>query len=207
MKRGGRDVELGLLVPQGERDADETLAALAEERRKAGEPDAALRLAHEALERDPEDVAARATAALASLDLGRDADARRLLEVLVAPEIEEIALEALADDELEDAFAEAEPEATAMRDANDLAYDAMRAAALDAPEGVSVATSESPFHTRTMAALLEQQGAAAEADSIRAALAHRDRADHRDSAPVGRRRGDRIRVLEQWLERTRRGNA
>jgi Tetratricopeptide repeat len=207
MKRGNCDVELGLVETSSGPGADEALAALAEERRRAGEPDAALRLAHEALARDPRDVAARVTAALASLDLGLDADARRLLEELVEPDGEEIALETLADDELDDAFAEAAPEATAMRDANDLAYDAMRAASLDAPEGVSVAAPDSPFHTRTMAALLAQQGAADEADSIRATLAQRERAEQRDSAPGGRRRGDRIRVLEQWLERTRRGTA
>lgn len=204
----------GFFDPRPESDGGGALASIAEGRRRAGELDLALRLANEAMERDPSDVAARVTAALASLDLGFDADARRLLEALVAAaptpheeaeeEGEALELDALADDELDIAFAEAEPEATAMHDANQVAYDAIRAAALDTPEGIAPAAPDSPFLTRTMAALLEQQGDAAAAHTIRAAL---ERGQDQDSQRTGRRRDDRIRVLEQWLERTRRGTA
>lgn len=209
MNRGSRDVDLDVIVPRVERGGTETLASHAEARRRDGDLDMALTLALDALARDPRDVAARATAALAALDLGRDAEARRLLEALVEPAADESALglDAIADGELEDAFAEAEPEAEAMRDANQLAYDAIRAAALDAPEGVAPADPESPFHTRTMAALLERQGDRAAAESIRSALERREPADACAPVDGGRRRADWIRTLERWLERTRRGGA
>lgn len=208
MNRGSRDVDLDQIVPRGERNGTETLASHAEGRRRDGDLDTALTLALDALARDPRDVAARATAALAALDLGRDAEARRLLEALVEPAAESaLGLDAIADGELEDAFAEAEPEAEAMRDANQLAYDAIRAAALDAPEGVAPADPDSPFHTRTMAALLERQGDREAAASIRSALERREPADAPEPVRGGRRRADWIRTLERWLERTRRGDA
>ena len=205
-------MDLGLEVARAEVHGDTaSLASLAETQRRAGALEYALRLANDALAHDASDVAARATAALAALELGRDAEARSLLEALVAPVApvaEPLGVGAIEDDELDDAFAEAEPEAAAMRDANDLAYDAMRAAALDAPEGIAVVAGDSPFQTRTMAALLERQGDAAAAHTIRSAIANRERADVRESMQGGgRRRTDRIRVLERWLERTRRGTA
>jgi len=205
-------VDLGHAAARGESDGGSaSLAALAESQRRAGALEYALRLANDALAHDPSDVAARATAALAALELGRDAETRTLLEAMVAPVAsvaEPLSIDAIEDDELENAFAEAEPEAAAMRDANDLAFDAMRAASLDAPEGVAVAKVDSPFQTRTMAALLERQGDAAAAHTIRSAIATREGAEVRESLHGGgRRRGDRIRVLERWLERTRRGTA
>jgi hypothetical protein len=196
-------VEAGSTTAWDDRDGAATLALHAESRRRDGDLVAALSLALDALARDPSDVAARGTAALAALDLGRDADVRRLLEALVAdPEAAPLADEAIGDAELEQAFAEATPEAEVMRDANTVAFDAIRAAALDGPEGLGRSSAESPFQTRTMAALLERQGDRAAADSIRVALARRE-------APEtgGRRREDRIRTLERWLERTRRGDA
>jgi hypothetical protein len=199
-------VDLALEAERAEGGAG-SLASLAEGQRRAGALEYALRLATDALAHDPGDVAARATAALAALELGRDADVRSLLEALI-PAVEPLGVGAIEDEELDDAFAEAEPEAAAMRDANDLAYDAMRAAALDAPEGVAIVASDSPFQTRTMAALLERQGDAVAASTIRSALANRERAEIRGSMQGGgRRRADRIRVLERWLERTRRGTA
>jgi hypothetical protein len=205
-------VELGFEAERAESDGDAgSLASLAELQRRAGALEYALRLANDALAHDPDDVAARATAALAALELGRDAEVRSLLEALlpaVEPVVEPLGIDAIEDEELDDAFAEAEPEAAAMRDANDLAYDAMRAAALDAPEGISVVAGDSPFQTRTMAALLERQGNAAAANTIRSAIANRERAEVRESMQGGgRRRADRIRVLERWLDRTRRGTA
>lgn len=146
------------------------------------------------------ELAERAREALDALDRGDERAARRLLEALAGGA--EAELEAIGESELEDAFAEAAPDASAMRDANAVAYDAIRAAALDAPEGIATPDEPgSPFHTRTMAALLERQGDANAARSIRAALAERE------AAPGGRRRSDRIRTLERWLGRVRRGDA
>lgn len=184
-----------------------TLASLAEGRRRAGDPEAALRIAREALADDPDAVDARATALLALLDLRRDAEVRSELESLAAPPAADAAhdtieasppLDAFADDELEQAFAEATPEEDAMRDANEVAFEAMRAVELDLPE-------LAPFQTQTMAALLERQGDHAGARAIREAL---ERSAPRDAVRgVERRRDDRIRTLERWLERTRRGTA
>lgn len=183
-------------------------ASLAEGRRRAGDPEAALRLAREALADDPGALDARATALLALLDLGREAELRSELESLAAlpaadeayEEVEEALPldDVLADDELEQAFAEATPEADAMHDANEVAFEAMRAVELDLPE-------LAPFQTQTMAALLERQGDHEGARAIREAL---ERSAPRTSARGGeRRRDDRIRTLERWLERTRRGTA
>jgi len=189
-----------------ERTGSGTLAALAEEQRRGGDAFEALRMAEDALERDADDVAARATAVLAALDLGDESRARSFLEPLVAVAAP-LGFESFDETEIDGAFAEAEPETAAMRDANALAYDAIRAAALDTPEGVAAPVEpESPFQTRTMAALLERQGDAAGAESIRSAIARRER---ETSVPVrsGRRHGDRIRILERWLGRVRRGDA
>jgi tetratricopeptide (TPR) repeat protein len=182
-----------------------SLAAHAEDRRRDGDADAALALAREALEHDPEHVAAHATAALALLDLGREHEARRELELLVAePVALPMALDPIADDEFDRAFDAAEPEPDAMRDANEVAYEAMRAAALDSPEIPVPAGPGSPFRTATMAALLERQGDADAARAIRESLA-----PPADTTSGGRerRRGDRVRILERWLERLQRGNA
>lgn len=188
-------------------DAAPTLASLAEGRRRAGDPAAALDLAREALAEDPDAVDARATALLALLDLGRDAEVREELESLVAPPAadaadadgeEALPLDVLADDELEQAFSEATPEADAMHDANEVAFEAMRAVELDLPE-------LAPFQTQTMAALLERQGDHEGARAIREAL---ERSAPRERVRSGDRRlEDRIRTLERWLERTRRGTA
>lgn len=184
-----------------------TLASLAEGRRRAGDPTAALRLAREVLADDPGAADARATALLALLDLGRDAEARDELEsIAAAPADAEshadaeaaLSLDVLADDELEQAFAEATPEADAMHDANEVAFEAMRAVELDLPE-------LAPFQTQTMAALLERQGDHAGARAIRDALERS--APHDAVRSSDRRRDDRIRTLERWLERTRRGTA
>jgi hypothetical protein len=198
-------LETGLSGAVLERTGSGSLAALAEEQRRGGDAFEALRMAEDALERDAEDVAARATAVLAALDLGDEARARSFLEPLVAVAAP-LGFESFEETEIDGAFAEAEPETAAMRDANAVAYDAIRAAALDTPEGVATPEPESPFQTRTMAALLERQGDAAGAESIRSAIARRE---SETSVPMrsGRRHGDRIRILERWLGRVRRGDA
>lgn len=197
-------MELGESLAGAGADA---LAVRAEEQRRAGDPESALRYAQQASERDPESPAARAAAALALLDLGRDAEARSFLSLLIsggvaAPAEPAIAdeLDALDDGEVERAFEDASPEPEAMRDANEVAFEAMREAKLLAPE----ADPASPFRTRTMASLLERQGDRDAARAIRASLAPEDVA-----APPrrGRRKDDVLGTLERWLGRLRRGDA
>jgi hypothetical protein len=186
-----------------ERDAraGSDAAARAESLRLGGDPEGALVLAREALAADPDSVSARATAALAFLDLGREADARRELESLVVPAPEPVAtaaLEAFDDAELEQAFEEAAPETEAMQDANEVAFEAMRAVERELADP---AAAGSPFRTRTMAQLLERQGDRDGARAIRASL------DAETPPRGGRRRTDMVRTLERWLERVRRGDA
>ena len=196
-------MELGESLANAGADA---LAVRAEEQRRAGDPEAALRFAQQASARDPESPAARAAAALALLDLGRDAEARRFLSTLIrgsgdSAETEAGAdeLDALDDGELERAFDDASPEPESMRDANEVAFEAMREARLLAPE----ADPASPFRTRTMASLLERQGDRDAARAIRASLAPRE-----EAAPSrGRRKDDVLGTLERWLGRLRRGDA
>jgi hypothetical protein len=197
-------MELGESLAGAGADA---LAVRAEEQRRAGDPESALRYARQASERDPESPAARAAAALALLDLGRDAEARSFLSLLIRggtaePDEPAIAdeLDALDDGEVERAFEDASPEPEAMRDANEVAFEAMREAKLLAPE----ADPASPFRTRTMASLLERQGDRDAARAIRASLAPEEVA-----APPrrGRRKDDVLGTLERWLGRLRRGDA
>ena len=174
-------------------------AADAESRRRAGDAAAALRLAREALAGDPHSVPARAAAALALLDLGRDAEARRELEELVGvPPLEQGPLAAFDDAELDRAFETASPEREAMQDANEVAFEAMRAVERELADPTAAG---SPFRTRTMAELLERQGDRDAARAIRQSL------DGEAPQPGGRRRGDVVRTLERWLERVRRGDA
>jgi hypothetical protein len=185
-------------VPVAEAHA---LAALAEEQRRAGDAEVALRTAQDAIELDPLLPAARAAAALALLDLGRDDDARRQMLSLVSVEAEvDAPLAALDDGELERAFDAASAEREAMHDATEVAFEAMREAELLAPEGDPAAPG-SPFRTRTMAALLERQGDRDAARAIRDSLPQ--------SAPprTGRRKDDVLGTLERWLGRLRRGDA
>lgn len=199
-------MELGESLAGAGADA---LAVRAEEQRRAGDPESALRYAQKASERDPESPAARAAAALALLDLGRDAEARSFLSLLIRGGVpapaepilaDELELDALDDGEVERAFEDASPEPEAMRDANEVAFEAMREAKLLAPE----ADLASPFRTRTMASLLERQGDRDAARAIRASLAPEEVA-----APPrrGRRKDDVLGTLERWLGRLRRGDA
>ena len=136
----------------------------------------------------PGSPAARAAIALALLDLGRDAEARRQLATLIsgAHEHEMSAFEigGIEDGELERAFEDASPEPEAMHDANEVAFEAMREAELLGPEADPAALG-SPFRTRTMASLLESQGDRNAARAIRASLAPRNEAPR-----SGRRQDD-----------------
>ena len=176
----------------------------AEEQRRAGDPEAALRFAEAASARDPESPAARAAAALALLDLGRDAEARRFLVTLISggaaqPEAVADDFDAIDDSEVERAFEAASPEPEEMRDANEVAFEAMRVAELLTPES----DPRSPFRTRTMASLLERQSDRDAASAIRATLTPSEEAAPRS----GRRKDDVVGTLERWLGRLRRGDA
>ena len=104
----------------------------AEEQRRAGDPEAALARPKDRLARAiPHRPRARAAVALALLDLGRDAEARRLLTALIhgADAASESAdrIRRPRRRELERAFDDASPEPDAMHDANEVAFEAMRA--------------------------------------------------------------------------------
>ena len=205
---GGPIVELDYESPRSELPPGAGAAALvafAETQRRDGDPEAALRAAKEAAALDPGSSAARAALALALLDLGRDSEARRQLATLIGdvpePVYSPFEHGTIDDGELESAFHDASPEPEAMRDANEVAFEAMRVAELLAPEADPAAPG-SPFHTRTMAALLESQGDRSAARAIRASLAPPQEAPRR-----GRRKDDVLHTLERWLGRLRRGDA
>jgi hypothetical protein len=203
----------------------------AEALRRAGEADAALRLARQGLARHPTSIEGHVAAALALLDLHHPDEARRALEAALdaagcapiaatAPRFES-GFDALGESELDSAFEEASAERDSMIDADGIAFEAMRAARLDEPESVRAQTArqgtpfgdasgagaeaefplQSPFQTRTMADLLERQGDAAAADSIRKVL------ERQPLAVVDERRAVAIQTLERWLARLRGGDA
>jgi hypothetical protein len=182
-----------------------SLAALAEQQRRAGDPEAALRSAREASALDAQSPAARAAIALALLDLGRDAEARRQLATLISgtheQEMSAFEIGGIEDGELERAFEDASPEPEAMQDANEVAFEAMREAELLGPDADPAALG-SPFRTRTMASLLESQGDRNAARAIRESLATSNGA-----LRGGRRQDDVMQTLERWLGRLRRGDA
>jgi hypothetical protein len=170
--------------------------------------------------------AAPVARAIALLDRGLVDDARVLLsEALAAAGVERFADAApglsaadfdgarddatLADAELESAFDDARPETDAMIDADGIAFEAIRRARLDEPESVALPAPDSPFHTRTMADLLERQGDAASARAIRSALAPDARADAgaADGDLDAETRARTIQTLERWLARLRGGDA
>jgi len=191
--------------------------ALAEANRRAGRLEEAERVAREGLRRRPELVAGRVALALVLLDLGRVDEARAELERVLEDVPDHplalaslaraggTALEALADDEIEGAFADAEASVGEMVDANHVAARALEAADLDEPEGVFPADPDSLFATPTVANLLESQGHGAEAAALREELARRSRGEAPASAAAeGAQRERVIATLERWLENLRR---
>jgi len=191
--------------------------ALAEANRRAGRLEEAERVAREGLRRRPELVAGRVALALVLLDLGRVDEARAELERVLEDVPDHplalaslaraggTALEALADDEIEGAFADAEASVGEMVDANHVAARALEAADLDEPEGVFPAAPDSLFATPTVANLLESQGHGAEAAALREELARRSRGEAPASAAAeGAQRERVIATLERWLENLRR---
>jgi tetratricopeptide (TPR) repeat protein len=205
--------------------------ALAEAHRRAGRAKEAERVAREGLRERPEVAAGRVALSLALLDLGRLDEARseliRVMEMdphLAAPttdaaqdesarnEGEEASqlLDDLADDELENAFHDAEAQPDEMLSANRVVAAAVREIDQDEPEGVIPFTAESPFATETVADLLEQQNHRSEAQAVREGLgdspatlatdagaAQHDALNHRARV---------IATLERWLENLQRGS-
>lgn len=170
--------------------------------------------------------------ALALLDQGLAAEARELLAGALAPargagfapddgadfERPEIGgfgrppetggFGRLGDAELESAFDDARPETDSMIDADGIAFEAILRARLDEPESVSLPAPDSPFHTRTMADLLERQGDAESAHAIRAALSGGDLHDALPARSLdAQTRARTIQTLERWLARLRGGDA
>jgi hypothetical protein len=144
--------------------------------------------------------------ALALLDEGRVAEAQALLaralsEAGLAAAPHAGALVSFADAELEMALDDARPEMDSMIDADGIAFEAMRRERLDEPETVALPAPGSPFHTRTLADLLERQGDAEGAHAIRSAL----ETDADGGEPE--QRAQTIRILERWLGRLRGGEA
>jgi tetratricopeptide (TPR) repeat protein len=196
-------------------------AALAEANRRAGRLEEAERVAREGLRRRPDHVAGRVALALVLLEQERADEARAELERVLAdvPDHPLAAhalsaraagardpLDALADDEIEGAFADAETSLDEMVDANEVAARALRAADLDEPEGAHAPEVDSPFATRTVADLLARQGHAEEAAALHLQLDRRAErpADARGEAGAGADREHVIATLERWLENLRR---
>jgi hypothetical protein len=214
--------------------------ALAEAHRLAGRPDEAERIARAGLERCPDRVAGRVALGLALLDGGRLDEARwELQAVLRAVPDQVLAREALGqcessgeparsfeaepagepgafgpieEAELDDALQAAVPDLDQTVDADRIAQEAMHQAELERPEGL-ISCSDSPFATRTVAALLEQQGDARGAQAIRSALEEGEKAAEpartqpRPPSPASERRTQWIETLERWLHNVRRGRS
>jgi tetratricopeptide (TPR) repeat protein len=194
----------------------------AEAHRRAGRPEEAERAARAGLAQQPDSLAGRVALALALLDVGRLREARRHLEQVVdasarsapeppAAEAEPVSpspagesplADALAGAEFEQAFADVETEADAVIDADRIAIEAMQQ--VDREEALRP-DPDSPFVTRTVATLLEQQGDATGAMVLRAAIEAREATqDSRSPDPADARRRRRA-VLERWLSNLTRG--
>jgi len=175
-------------------------AALAEARRRAGQPAEAERLARGGLEQDPRSPRLRIALALALLDQRRVDAARAELEQMLSAAA---ALpDELSEQELEAAFEHAEPEVDQLMDADRVAEQALREAELGPADEISPSgAAESVFATRTMAELLERQGDRAGADRIRSRLERSRESSARtvSSDPRGRI----VRELERWLANLR----
>ncbi len=214
--------------PAGAGSAAGDFAGLAEASRQAGDAVGAEHVARQGLRLRPDDVPGRLALALALLTQGRESEAQQEVEQALAsarrggragappswsPPPPPVAAEPLGPmDEIDEldfdrAFEGAEADATEMVDANRVAEEAMRDAALDAPEGL-LPGPDSPLATRTMAELLEKQGHVESAEALRAAIDAR-RSPPRGTAPspAQMERQRVIATLERWLENLRGGRA
>ncbi len=134
------------------------------------------------------------------LGSGRSDEAHALLRDLVGGP-KAAPARRITDDELERAFADAEPDLDQMRSTDDVAQQAILQAdrALESESGIAPDEVGEHFATETMAHLLENQGDGNGALRIRAALDSAGARGPRSS------RGKRVATLEQWLENLRGG--
>ena len=211
--------------------------ALAEANRRAGLAKEAERVAREGLRERPSLLAGRVALSLALLDLGRvdeartelilvleanphHAPAKNALRAAAPPEhsatdaLEESSelISDLAEDELENAFQNAEAESDEMLSANRVVAAAVRDVDQDEPEGVMPFSADSPFATETVAGLLEQQHHRGEAQAVREVLEGQQASATLATDPGAalhdtmNRRAGVIATLERWLENLRRGS-
>lgn len=103
--------------------------------------------------------------------------------------------------ELEDAFDAAETRADEMHNANHVAEAALHAVESGEPEGVWAPETESPFATRTVADLLEQQGHEAPARELREEI---QAGQPHQGTPAYQARQRTLATLERWLGNLRR---
>ena len=198
-------------------------AARAEAERRAGRLESARGIAEAGVAAQPANAPGQVTLALVLIDSGDLVSAHRALErafealggvvveavVAAEPAVatsgQRAAFATLADSELENAFDAAEAQPDEMIDANHMAAAALRLVEDGEPEGVDLASEQSPFATETVAGLLERQGHATRAADVRSAARER-----------GRRQGSRIddaqrervvATLSRWLENLRRRTA
>ena len=219
------------MTPPFEReDTGTDFASDAEKRRLAGDPQAAFEIAEEGLASAPDDERCRVALTLALLDLGDVSRAREeLASTLASTRAEPVESELsefdseVADVELDSAFAEAETNPDEMMDANRVVEQTLRDEEAGVAEASFDVTEHPTFATRTMADLLESQGAADQADAVRASLSSSSSAsqdgtvsqewplelaeflEFEKDAPNDE--ADRIRVvttLESWLYNLRR---
>jgi hypothetical protein len=180
-------------------------AERAERHRLDGDAVRAIEVAEAGLERNPDDLRGRIALALARIDLGDVLQARDELATVLggkrdaAPTAAHEAVsfdsfdssdaddplaqpglgEAVGDDELETAFAEAESQRDEMMDANRVVEQTLRAAELDTPEADDTSDEDfdmagnQTYATESMAMLLDSQGRRAEAQALRHSLASR----------------------------------
>jgi hypothetical protein len=169
--------------------------ALAESHRRAGRAAEAERVARLGLEREPRALRLRVLLALALLDQRRGNAARAELERALAAGAE-FPTE-LSEQEFDAAFANAEPEADQVIDADRVAEQALREAELGPADEISPPGSDSVFATRTMAELLERQGDREGAARIRSRM---ERTRTAPAAPsAADRRRQLLNELERWL--------
>jgi hypothetical protein len=221
-------------------EAGRNFVAEAEQRRRAGDARAAVELAEQGLARLPNSGQGRVALALALLDAGEPARAKLELERLLAsrgvrpadgpqPALAPVVPshsaptfeDAVADHEIEDAFADAETNPDEMMNANAVVEQTLRGEAFDAIEPFDV--SEHPtYATQTMASLLEKQGRPAAASALRTSLGDTPSGDSglgRDGAvavPVESAQSvatdagtaalesRQVAALESWLQNIRR---
>ncbi len=192
------------------------LAGRSEAERRAGRPERAREIASAAVAADGSHAPGHVALALALVDCGDLLSAHAALERAfdalggVVGEPAAAAGElggfgSLGDSELESAFETAEAQPDEMADANHVAAAALRLVEEGEPEGVNVASAESPFATETVAGLLERQGHASRAREVRSVA--RERGRRREAGLDDAERARVVATLSRWLQNLRRRTA